>query len=186
MNKIRPLCIFMAYQFSASRISKTEREQAIARAVVEANATLHEKGLSFTVSWQSLDLESWPPVGPQILDAISQSAIFLADVSELNANVLFELGFAVGLRRRLGCLPISIIAHEEFDFRSLPTDLLGGYVARYTELTFQSVVENLVRKAVLQLAPALADGDVREAWGTLWALDGKKTSGRNMFRDSRG
>src|SRR5437870_1000081 len=117
----------MAYQFHHSKLSRIDREYSMSQAIVNVNEFLSERGLPGSAMWESLDLESWRTVGSQVLNAINASTIFLADISELNANVLLELGFAIGLRERVGAFDVHLLAHESLDIRSLPSDILGSY-----------------------------------------------------------
>lgn len=52
------------------------------------------------ISWQSLRVTG-KVVIHRICEAISDADIFICDLTTLNPNVLFELGFAIGLKKRI-------------------------------------------------------------------------------------
>jgi hypothetical protein len=161
----------MAYQFHHSKLARIDREYSMAQAIAKVNDFMRESGLPGSATWDSLNLESWHSVGAQVLSSINTSAIFLADISELNPNVLFELGFAVGVRERVGTFDVHLLAHESLDIRSLPSDILGKYVVRYTGETFQPIVARLLRDSLTRMAPELSTAAAEFAWRDLWALD---------------
>lgn len=165
------LKVFMAYQFHHSKLPRIDREYAMAQAIAKVNNHMRESGVPASAIWDSLDLESWHSVGAQVLSSINTSAIFLADISELNPNVLFELGFAVGVRERVGSFDVHLLAHESLDVRSLPSDILGKYVVRYTGENFELIVARLLRDSVTRMAPTLSASASELAWRDLWALD---------------
>ena len=161
----------MAYQFQHSKLARIDREYAMAQAITKVNDFMRESGIPGSAAWDALDLESWHSVGEQVLSSINTSAIFLADISEMNPNVLFELGFAVGVRGRATAFEVHLLAHESLDVRSLPSDILGKYVVRYTNETFQPIVARLLRDSLTKMAPKLAVNAADFAWRQLWAID---------------
>lgn len=167
------LNVFMAYQFRTSKFSQIDREYALTQAVMKVNDGLREQGINCSTVWQALDLESWHSVGSQVLDAIKQSAIFLADISEMNPNVLFELGFALGVRQGFSPFAIHLLAHDSLDIRALPSDLLGGHITRYSEDNFQVIIARLLKQSVQELLRDLTGAGSKLAWQDLWGLTGE-------------
>ena len=161
----------MAYQFHHSKLARIDREYSMTQAIAKVNEFMRESGLPGSAIWDSLDLDSWHSVGAQVLSSINTSAIFLADISELNPNVLFELGFAVGVRERVSTFNVHLLAHESLDIRSLPSDILGKYVVRYTGENFQAIVAHLLRDSVARMASELSTTAAEFAWRDLWGLD---------------
>src|SRR5258708_4869900 len=139
------LRVFMAYQFRNSQLARIDREYAMSQAISNVNEFLADNNLPGSATWEALDLESWRSVGSQVLNVINTSTIFMADISELNPNVLLELGVALGIKERSRTFEVHLLAHESLDLRSLPSDMLGGYVARYKEENFQAIVARLLR-----------------------------------------
>ncbi|MCB9848513.1 MAG: hypothetical protein H6814_08880 [Phycisphaeraceae bacterium] len=164
------LNVFMAYQFRSSKLGKIDREYALAQAVSEVNKSLREEGSHDVVSWNALELESWHSVGAQVLSGIRESAVFIADISELNANVLLELGYAIGLCQGSNCVTVHVLAHESLDTRSIPSDLLGGYVITYSEQSFQAVVTRVLRDSAVRLAEGLTARAANSSWRELWGI----------------
>jgi hypothetical protein len=68
---------------------------------IEAAATkIRESGVVDLKSWQSLSIGGRLIVNA-ICDAIEKADLFVADVTSLNPNVLFEIGFAIARKRRI-------------------------------------------------------------------------------------
>ena len=94
-------------------------DETVSAAVEQINTS----GVAQIVTWRQLN------IGGQLLldgicDAISRADFFIADVSALNPNVLFELGFAIARRRRIWLLldPSQANARVGFDrFQLLST-----------------------------------------------------------------
>lgn len=164
--------VFMAYQFNSTELSRIDREYALSQAVASVNATLDAQGYSYRAEWQIIDLESVRSLGEQVLGKIRGSVVFIADITELNANVLLELGFALGLREGSGLFRVHMMAHESMELRDLPADLLGGFVARYSAESFGPVVARLIRDSVLQVTSLLRRSEADSAWNRIWNLEG--------------
>lgn len=160
----------MAYQFKASALQQIDREYALTQAVTKVNNSLREQGFNYSAGWKALDLESCHSLGSQVLEAIKESAVFFADISEMNSNVLFELGFALGLRHGVGPFVIHVLAHESLDVRSIPSDLLGGYLSRYSTESFEAIVARLLNKSVNEIAREIGSTSAKSAWKNLWGL----------------
>jgi hypothetical protein len=81
-------------------------------------------GLEFH-AWEQNDIAGRPLSDP-ILDAIATSAFVVADISHLNFNVTFEIGYAVGIKKRVLLLRNSSYAIQDALVRSIGIfDTLG-------------------------------------------------------------
>jgi hypothetical protein len=89
----QPRC-FVAYPSSLPA-----KGDAIEMAVAELNSG----GLVRVTSWTSLAINGRPVIGA-ICQEIDRSGILIADVTNLNPNVLFEIGYAIARRKRLWLL----------------------------------------------------------------------------------
>jgi hypothetical protein len=69
-------------------------------AIEAAVATLNQGAIVQATSWVSLAVTGRPIIGA-ICDEIRKSDLLIADITNLNPNVLFELGFAVTQPKRL-------------------------------------------------------------------------------------
>jgi hypothetical protein len=97
---------FVAYASGSPALDET-----VAAAVEQINAS----GVVEIMTWRQLK------IGGQLLldeicDSVSKADIFIADVSALNPNVLFELGFAVARRKRIWLLLDPSQANARTDF----------------------------------------------------------------------
>jgi hypothetical protein len=160
--------LFVAYQFSTTVISREEREAAINTAIEAVRRDLAARHPTFKIDWKLWDLHSADNVFVQIKQMIDRSGVFVADISELNPNVLFELGYAFGLREQRGN-KIVIMCHDGVDVRQLPSDLLGMFVVKYAPEQFQSVFQREIKRAIqgyitTQLDAQLNHFSVRDFW----------------------
>src|SRR5579862_2741654 len=77
---------------------------------IEAAAGLCRGRAGLTITtWKRPDLAGGPLIAP-ILESIGASEVVAADVTVLNFNVTYELGFAIGSGKRV--LPIQHRAYE--------------------------------------------------------------------------
>jgi len=152
--------MFFAYQFASSRISKADRELYVARSVQSLSTELSRTGEKFSVSWSACDLQSNHSVFEQISTSIENCSIFIADISEINPNVMFELGMAFAFAR-IAKRQIAIICHESVDTRSLPSDILGLYIESYSTEYFQQIFAGQLTRCVrAQIAQQKHDDDL--------------------------
>src|SRR5262249_808849 len=87
---------------------------------------LQESGQVEIKGWKSLSIG-----GSLIIDTICneirQRDLFIADVTTLNPNVLFELGFAIGLGKRVWLLYDPSISAARADFEQFQMFTTIGY-----------------------------------------------------------
>ena len=83
--------VFVAYPSNPAQLAET-----IERSITTANTATHR--LSFH-GWPENDIAGRPLTGP-ILSGIEQASFIVADVTFLNFNVTYEIGFAIGSRKR--------------------------------------------------------------------------------------
>ena len=69
-------------------------------AIEAAVTALNQGGMVHATSWASLDVTGRPIIGT-ICEEIRKSDLLIADITNLNPNVLFELGFAASQPKRL-------------------------------------------------------------------------------------
>jgi len=101
----RPKC-FVAYASSLP-----SRGDAIEAAVAELN----QGQVVQAISWTSLAVSGRPIIGA-ICDEIRNSDLLIADITNLNPNVLFELGFALTQPKRLWLIFNPKVAGAKFLF----------------------------------------------------------------------
>jgi len=163
------ITVFTAYQYSQAKLARTTREHAIAQAVQQARKDLAEAIPGVVVEWRKCDLHTGLHVGEQILNMIDSCDIFVADISEGNPNVLFELGIAYGQRRAKG-KHVLWLAHDSVDLTQIPSDLRGLYVERYDEDSFQPLLTKRIYDMGISVidqrsAAMLGPLGVQEFWG---------------------
>jgi hypothetical protein len=114
----KPLC-FVAYPSSPA-----DRAESIERAIEE----LETGGVVDIVGWKSL-MVSGRVVVSAICDEIKNRSVFIADVTGLNPNVLFELGYAISHRKRVWLLLNSSIERAKFEFDRFQLLTTVGYAS---------------------------------------------------------
>lgn len=74
-----------------------------------------------------------------LIDALRAADIVVADITKLNPNVMYELGFAHALGKR------TFLLMDKRSRQSIPFDLAGTNIAFYDRLNFERVVAELGR-----------------------------------------
>lgn len=160
--------VFFAYQFSSAHINKSDRELAITRAITQASKELQQVHPNYEIRHQECRLSPGLALGSQILDLLTKSQILVADISEGNPNVMFELGYLCGYQVRTERKALCI-AHESVDLRAVPSDIRGLFVEQYTNASIEALLCKLVREAAIEVAVAeeqsLDTTAIRAFWG---------------------
>jgi len=101
--------------FVAYPSSPADRAESIEQAIEE----IRTGGVVDIDGWKSLGITGRLVIGA-ICDEIKRSEIFIGDVTGLNANVLFELGYAIAHKKRIWLLLNTHIERAKCKFRSIP------------------------------------------------------------------
>ena len=108
--------------FVAYPSSPVARAEAIERAV----QNIQGGGIADIVSWKSLSVSGRVVVNA-VCDEIRECGVFIADATGLNPNVLFELGYAVALRKRIWLLLDPSIERAKLGFERFQLLTTIGY-----------------------------------------------------------
>jgi hypothetical protein len=111
--------------FVAYPSSPADRAESIEKAIEEINVA----GVVEMVGWRSLAVAGRVLISA-VCDGIKNCNVFIADATGLNANVLFELGYAIAHRKRVWLLLNSDIARAKQDFDKFELLTTIGY-AKY-------------------------------------------------------
>jgi nucleoside 2-deoxyribosyltransferase len=114
----KPRC-FVAYPSSPA-----DRAEAIERAIAELNAG----SVVDIIGWKSL-MVGGRVVISAICDEVKNCQMFIADVTGLNPNVLFELGYAIAHRKRIWLLLNPRIERAKADFDRFQLLTTVGYAS---------------------------------------------------------
>ncbi|WP_019592707.1 P-loop ATPase, Sll1717 family [Thioalkalivibrio sp. ALRh] len=76
------------------------RPTAIGMTIEDAVTTLNESQKLRMQTWKALDIPGHF-ISDQVLEGIESSDFFVADISQLNFNVTFEIGYAIGCGKRI-------------------------------------------------------------------------------------
>jgi hypothetical protein len=88
---------------------------ALAETLESAAEAIRAAGVADLITWQRMQIGGRMLL-PDICEAITGRDLFIAEVSILNPNVLFELGFALALRKRIWLLLDSSLASARSGF----------------------------------------------------------------------
>ena len=130
-----PMTAFVAY---------SSRDQSLSGMISDAVSLANAKTKRVRYeSWESNDIAGTPLISP-IVERIEESSFIVADVTYLNPNVVYEIGFAIGNRKRaflirhkgtLGDKALSqevgifdTLGYEEFDDEDGLSHRLASYI----------------------------------------------------------
>ncbi len=151
--------VFIAYQFKNAKVKKSVRERAIRTAVERVRKDLTPTAPGVSINLQTFDLKPVENVFRQIKDMIERASIFVADISELNPNVIFELGYAFGVSTT-SAKKLVILCHDSVDVKQLPSDLSGMFVIKYAKTKFQEVLQKELQRAAETYIEAVKTGEL--------------------------
>jgi hypothetical protein len=141
---------FVAYPSAPPELTATIRD-----AVDKVNTRL---GAAAFQTWEHSDIAGRPLASP-ILTGIEKAAVLVADITRLNFNVTYEIGYAIGMQRRLLLIKHSAIVGDDalvlktgiFDTLGYETyadaDELAVIVSRTSDLTPLKIDEEADTKA---------------------------------------
>jgi hypothetical protein len=99
---------------------------ALAETIETAARHIRASRVADLLTWQDLQIGG-RPILTEICDAISQRSLFIAELSVVNPNVLFELGFAIARKKRIWVLLDGTHAHARLDFQRFQLLSTLGY-----------------------------------------------------------
>ena len=91
---------------------------SISEVVKEAIKSINGSGVIEILSWEELQISGLTIIN-EICDKIQNTDIFLADLTYLNPNVLFELGYAIARNRKIIVFLDPSIEKSKNDFENL-------------------------------------------------------------------
>jgi hypothetical protein len=104
---------------------------SIPETIKAAIETINKSQMAEITSWESLNI-SGRYIIQQICDTIDDSDFFCADVTTINPNVMFELGYAIGRDKRVWLIRDDSYADPKGEFEQLRLLTTIGY-SRYTK-----------------------------------------------------
>lgn len=148
----------------------------IGQTIVAGLAKLHAKGLSpHLTSWEETDIPG-KFIASAVLEGIDASNILVADVTALNFNVVFEIGYAIGRRKRVflvknaalvddrDALRVGIfdtLGHETYTSAASLESLLAGVTDLDSSLRFEPQKTNTAAPVYLLLPEVKGDFETR-------------------------
>lgn len=143
---MREIHIFVGYQFKSAYFKRTDFDRVIVDSIERANADINIQRLSpVRLKPITFDLDSGDFLNQQILERIDKSDICIFELSDMNNNVFFELGFAVGRNKQ--CI---YLIHDDCSFK-VPVDISGIFILSYSMEILGAKVGAEVRRRAEQL-----------------------------------
>lgn len=144
--------VFLGYQFKSAYFEKAQMDHAVSVAVDGASDAL-SKRFAAAVSFSPIDVTPGQMLLHEVQRAIRAAAICIFEVSDLNNNVFYELGFAEGL----GIPTILLVSKSSGMIARLPSDLRGVFCLEY------SSVDEVRSKLGRYIADAVATSLARDS-----------------------
>lgn len=120
--------VFLGFQFDSTYYSKSEIENLLVESVTEATKEIKKSGLEYVeLDPQMGELKPSEGVTEGILRNIHDSIFCLFEISDNNANVMFELGNAYAKEKGL----IFLKNRESDSVAKVPSDIIGKYIWYY-------------------------------------------------------
>lgn len=147
----------LAYQFDSKYYSKLELNDLVTNAINLVDGEISE----YSVVYDEIEAGQEEYIHDNITNIIKDSQIFIAEISDLNQNVLYELGLAKGLNK------YCILIREENAKQELPFDIASFQYMTYKASnmkSFRSQLANKIKKAVECISPENLIS--QESWNT--------------------
>jgi hypothetical protein len=172
---MRELNIFVGYQFKSAHFKRTEFDSTVVNSIERANADINIERISpIKLRLVTFDLDSGDQLSKQILDRIERTDICVFELSDMNNNVFFELGFGIGRNK-----PCILLLHEDSTL-PVPSDISGVFLLSYTIDTLGAKLGSEIRRraeAVLdveeQMSREYANEEHAKAIRSFWGLRGE-------------
>lgn len=130
--------VFIGYQFRSSRFKRTEIDKILIEAFSKAESDINlNKSVADKIKIRPKlqYLLSGKAISNQILSKISAADLCIFELSDLNPNVMLELGYALGRTK-----PCIFLQHEDEEISKIPSDLSGVYMLRYNDDTLDAKI----------------------------------------------
>jgi hypothetical protein len=137
---------FIAYPAQPSLIAET----------IEAGVSRYAKRLGYGrfESWAESDIPG-RFIADTVLEKIASSRSLMADISVPNFNVTYEIGYAIGISRRVIAVLNISVSRDEAEFRKVGIFDTFGYKTYQDSQSFDKMLENITDFEPLQTNVAI-------------------------------
>ncbi|MFC1490633.1 P-loop ATPase, Sll1717 family [Candidatus Latescibacterota bacterium] len=94
------------------------------------------------ISWEENDIPG-RFIGTEVMQAIDEGTIFIADITRLNFNVVFEIGYAIGRRKRVILVCNKAISNDTDMIREVGIFDTLGYVSYSDSASLVSLISEI-------------------------------------------
>lgn len=188
MARERTIRIFLSYAFTPRQRAYEQKEihEVLSRAVssVEARLDLPAKNVRLVPDFAFT--EYGRVLRDEILTKIQSADIMIADISDNNPNVLYELGYADALKQDTAIITKSIKGKDTYE---VPTDIVVKNRLEYQNIwDIEDRLATALEKRVCKMLDApLGLADIRKIWFPPDArrihVIGPKTQAKTEFAD---
>ncbi|MFC3625191.1 P-loop ATPase, Sll1717 family [Vogesella amnigena] len=132
---------FFAYPASPTVIGAT---------IESAIQSLKQQGMNGVESWRALDIPGYF-IASQVLQKIDEADYLLADISNINFNVVFEIGYAIGQNKRVLIFKNKSIAEKGVTVKELGIFDTIGYQEYQNSSELKSCMLEIGNKSPIPL-----------------------------------
>lgn len=128
--------VFVGYQFKSNYYTRSEIDKLIIDSIEKAEIDINNR-ISNKIQIKPIlqDLLSGMTIGNQIFAKIHDADFCIFELSDLNSNVMLELGYALGLEKV--CV---LLQHKDEKISNIPSDLSGLYIIKYDYETLNAKI----------------------------------------------
>lgn len=101
-----------------------------------------QRGISQLSSWEENDIPG-RFISTEVLQSIKGGSIFIADITRLNFNVVFEVGYAIGCKRRAFLIRNEVIRHDIDLIRQIGIFDTLGYIPYNDSTKLTSIISGI-------------------------------------------
>ena len=121
------ISIFIGYQFKSTQYTRSEIDKIIIDSFEKAESDINNKFADkIKVRPILQDMLSGKPICNQIFTQIENADFCIFELSDLNLNVMLELGYSLGLKKL--CI---LMQYNDENIPNVPSDLSGLYIIKY-------------------------------------------------------
>ncbi|HZS74067.1 MAG TPA: hypothetical protein VFA69_06140 [Candidatus Nitrosotalea sp.] len=162
-NKV--IRIFLSYAFTPKQgaYTKDEIQRVLEEGIDSVKQKLGERIRNFRIEADYELTEYGGILRSELLSKISNADIFIADISDNNPNVFYELGYIDALKKPT----IIIKSRKEEEQYQIPSDISDRFYLKYDKITdVKDRLADSLKKRIEEVleVPHLSLDDVRRLW----------------------
>lgn len=165
MTTDRFFSIFYGHQFFSDQELSSRMRRAVQQASKSAQLSWnrYRSTVPIKLSLQSTIITTGSDLFSEVLNKIAACDVCIFNLTEKNANVIFELGYAHGQDKNA-----IWISNESAPLSDLPSDFQGRFILRYSD---EGELEQLLEDEIIKRVESLVKIDEkRDAFAEIWNM----------------